>query len=117
MGYGNLPNPLHADFTPYDRFRVHFVGINGTLNFNILAFTSTSWLQFGCNLAPTFVPTTVDLPFANGVGPGVTWSSIDTMDFIFQSSGEGGQDFAISLLELVPAGTAPGDVTCGPIGK
>jgi hypothetical protein len=117
MYYGSAVTgtPLHLDVTAYDRFRIHFAGINGILNFNILAFTGSAYSQWGCNLSPTFTATTVDMPFANAVVGGAQFSSLDSLDFIFQSQGEG-NDFGVTQIEFVPAGTPPADVTCGPIG-
>ena len=116
MGYGQAVNgtPLHLDVSAYDRFRIHFFGINGIVNFNILAYSGAAYSQWGCNLLPTFQPTVVDLPFANANPAGASVTSLDSFDFIFQSQGQG-IDFGVTEIEFVPAGTPPGDVTCPPI--
>jgi hypothetical protein len=124
LGSGSPPS-LHANFSPYDRFRVIFIGVAGGTDFNILAFNSPSFVytQWACDILNTFSPhTVVDFPFANGTPAGhtsgVNFADISGLIFEFENYGiYSSMQFGISKIELVPAGTPPGDITCPPIGK
>jgi hypothetical protein len=111
LGYGDGA-PMNADLSSADRIRVNFLGLTGTLNFNIQMFTGTSWGQNGCNLPGSTVPFTVELPFTGFVGPGFDKSHVNFINLIFQSSSQiGGINFAIASTEAVNGGQ-PGAIVC-----
>jgi len=126
LNYGSARGPgsasFHANFTGYDRFRVHFIGISAGIDMNILAYTGAAYTQWGCNIPGLLVPTVVDFPFVNGSpglagsGGGANLAALDGL--LFESENESVQASAlgISLIEIVPAGTPAGDITCPPIG-
>jgi len=111
LQYGTANQSLHADLTPYNRFRLHFFGIAGTLNFNIEAYTGTTYSQWSCNLNPASGPILVDFPFADAGGSGANLAAIDQLNFIFQAAGDA-VETGLTEIEFVPASAPPGDVTC-----
>jgi hypothetical protein len=103
---------MNADLSSADRLRVYFLGLTGTLNFNIQMFTGTSWGQNGCNLPGSTVPFTVELPFTGFAGPGFDKSQVNYINLIFQDgSAIGGINFAIASVEAVNGGQA-GAIVC-----
>jgi hypothetical protein len=111
MGYGSGA-PMNADLSSADRLRVYFLGLTGTLNFNIQMFTGTSWGPNGCNLPGSTVPFTVELPFTGFAGPGFDKSQVNYINLIFQDgSAIGGINFAIASVEAVNGGQA-GAIVC-----
>lgn len=111
MAYGWGSTRMNVDFTPYDRIRVTFMGLSQPLNFNIQAFTGTTWAQNGCNVAELNRPFSIDFPFSGfsvSVPASFNWASINYMDFIFQSgSAIGSVDIGISSIVLTNSTTVP----------
>lgn len=111
VGYGYGP-AMDIDFSSTDRLRVTFAGLAQELNFNVQIFTGTSWGQNGCNLSPSTVPFTVELPYAGFAGPGFDPKNVNFIDFIFQTgSAIGGDSLAISSFHAVNGGQA-GAIVC-----
>ncbi len=110
--------PLQLNLGQYDRFRVNFDGSDLFVNFNILVFTPSGWLQSGCNLAASTNPVSIDFPFADFLGPGtLDFTNINAIDFIFQtSSAIGANDFAVTSFEAIPNAAPAAQITCHGIG-
>ncbi len=108
--------PLGANLSAStDRFRLTFAGINGALNFNILAYTGTAHEQNGCNIAANpFSQTIIELKYSDFTvqGPPISFAQVDDLDFIFQTNK--GTDWAVTRIEAVN-GTIAGAQPCGPI--
>jgi hypothetical protein len=121
MTYGYNISPkkqLKLDLTPYDRFRATFAGFNGFDDFVTQAYSGTDLgavSEWACDVPATVATFTVDMPFANAVG-NADLSKVTALAYVFQSSGQGGQDFGLTKLEAVTADTPPGDVTYAPMG-
>ena len=120
--YGYYEDPkkqLHnLDLTPYDRIRATFVSVNGDLDYVFQAF-NTDFLQneeWACDVPASTTQLLVDMPLANGEGD-LDFTKVAALAAEVESSGQGGQDFALAKLEFVPASAPPGDVTCPPIGE
>ena len=111
MDYGNSVNkPLNVDFTQYDRFRVHFLALEGDQDIVLETFSAKGNGEWGCSLASSpYHPVVVDMPFANS--PGADLSKVTELGVISQG-GAYGYNTGISLIEVVKAGTPPADVTC-----
>jgi hypothetical protein len=111
MGYGWGSTPMNVNFTPYDRIRVIFKGLSQPLNFNIQAFTGTTWAQNGCNVGELNRPFSIDFPFTGfsiSVPATFSWASINYLNFIFQSgSAIGSVDLGISSIVLTNSTTTP----------
>lgn len=136
LAYGVNTNfvstPLNYFPTGCDRFRVSFDSASQILNFNILVFYDTPFAhhaQDGINLDPSpyNLPFCVDFLFANFL-PGIPNDTADfpgkgiqALDFIFQTgSAVGGNEFAITRLEILDANTAaqkPCAVVAPPLGQ
>jgi hypothetical protein len=111
VGYG-FGAPMDKDLGSADRIRITFLGLNGTMNFNLQIFTGTSYGQNGCNLAASTVPLTVELPYSGFVGPGFDKSHVNLLNFIFQNGNViGGINFAIGSIQAVNGGK-PGAIVC-----
>ena len=110
--------PLQLNLGSYDRFRVNFDGTDLFVNFNILVFTPSGWLQSGCNLAASTNSVSIDFPFADFLGPGtLDFTNINAIDFIFQtSSAIGANDFAVTSFEAIPNAAPAAQITCHGIG-
>jgi hypothetical protein len=123
MSYGYSENPkklLHnVNLTPYDRIRLTFSGVNGTVDFvfeiwsNIGGtFTGEDW---NCDLAPSTQSNwpatefTVDLPFNEVSGP-VDFTDVKSLYVVLESAGQGGQGYGLEKIEAVSGGTA--DMVC-----
>ena len=113
---GSNGKALNANFTPYDRFRVHFLGVSSGLNFGIEASTGTGLTLWACNFSQAATAFTADFPLANGASAngGANLASVGGLLFQFQGAGVLGNDFGVSLIEMVTPGTPPADTTCGP---
>jgi hypothetical protein len=114
MAYGNYVNkPLKVDLRPYDRFRVHFLALDGDQDIVLQTFpagTPAGEGEWGCSLASSpYHPVVVDLPFANS--PGAVFASISEIAVISQG-GAYGYETGISSIEVVKKGTPPADITC-----
>jgi hypothetical protein len=118
MNYGTAAGPtgksLHANFSGYDRFRVHFIGVSGGIDMTILAYTGTGYTEWGCNIPGVLVPTVVDYPFANGSGSGANLAALDGLVFQSENASAQASTLGISRIEVVPAGTPAADITCPP---
>ncbi len=117
LQYGTF-TPLQLNLGAYDRFRVKFDASDLIVNFNIVVFTPSGWLQTGCNLSASTNSVSIDFPFADFIGPAnPDFTNINAIDFIFQSgSAMGTNNFAITSLEAVPPAAPPADVTCHGLG-
>jgi hypothetical protein len=119
--YGYYEDPgkqLHnLDLTQYDRIRATFLSVNGYLDYVFQAFNTdfTHNDEWACDVPESTTLLVVDMPLANGRGD-LDFTNVAALTAEVESSGQGGQDFAIAKLELVPASAPPGDVTCPPIG-
>lgn len=113
---GSNGKALNANFTPYDRIRVHFLGVSSGLNFVIEASTGIGLTEWACNFGQSGTAFTADFPLANGasVNGGANLASVGGLLFQFQGAGVLGNDVGISLIEMVTPGTPPADITCGP---
>ena len=90
--------PMSADLSPYSVIRVNFQGLSGPLNFNLEAWTGSTYAVNACNLGANMNPFSVEFPisgFSQGSTP-VTWSDINTLLFIYQLDGV---SFGISSIE------------------
>jgi hypothetical protein len=116
INYGNYVNkPLNVNLTPYDRFRVHFLALDGDQDIVIQTFAPGGDGQWGCSLAASpYHPVVVDMPFVNS--PGASFSGISQISVISQG-GAYGYETGIGLIEVVKKGTPNGDVTCAPISN
>ncbi len=103
MGYG-YQNPLHADFTAYQKIRVNFSGLSQPLNFNIQPHSGSGgpYAQGGCNIQPYAGAFAVELPLDKFVQTqGFTFTDVVNMDFIFQDGSViGAVSFGITSIEL-----------------
>lgn len=122
LGYG-FPTPLSLNLSStYDRLRVSFDGIDQTLNFNIIVFSTGGSLhsQIGCNLVDPGNGTafTVDFPFADftpgGGTPGADFSNVTQMvlEFGVAEDFPFGEDFAVTSFQAIPTGAPAADITC-----
>ncbi len=114
ISYGNyVLKPLNVDLTPYDRFRVHFLALDGDQDLVMQTFPSVTPAgegEWGCSLPSSpYYPVVVDLPFANS--PGAALSSVSEIGVVSQG-GAYGYEVGISYIEVVKAGTPPADITC-----
>jgi hypothetical protein len=114
MEYGNYVNkPLNIDLRPYDRFRVHFLALEGDQDLVMQTFPSVTPAgegEWGCSLVSSpYHAVVVDLPFANS--PGAVLSSVSEIAVISQG-GAYGYETGISYIEVVKKGTPPAAVTC-----
>jgi hypothetical protein len=122
MSWGYSSDPKHqlkphVDLTPYDRIRASFLSVNGNVDYVFDAFNAdtNNFDEWACDVPASQVPITVDMPFANGEGT-LDFSNVAALYAEFESFNQGGQDFAITSLQFMPAGTPPADVTCPPVG-
>jgi hypothetical protein len=114
INYGNyVLKPLNVDLRPYDRFRVHFLALDGDQDIVIQTFPSVEPSgegQWGCSLPSSpYHPVVVDLPFANS--PGAVLYPVSQISIISQG-GAYGYEVGISYIELVKKGTPKADITC-----
>jgi hypothetical protein len=114
LSWGNsVTSPLNVSLSAYDRFRVHFLALDGDQNIVMETFSAAGDGEWGCALASSpYRPVVVDMPFANA--PGADLSKVTEIGLVSQG-GAYGYDTAITLIEVVKAGTPPADVTCPPI--
>ena len=119
--YGYYQDPKKQikdlDMTQYDRIRATFIGLNGDIDYVFQAFSGdfTTNEEWACDVPTSRFQIVVDMPIANGEGD-VDFAHVRALSAEMESSGQGGQDFALAKLELVPASTPPGDITCPPVG-
>jgi hypothetical protein len=109
----NVVTPLHANLTPYDRFRVTFDIADGTLNFNMQIRGSNGGLsQLGINTpgaistgSPTGHTFCVEFPFEDFVSfaPAPNLDDVSIIDLLIlgNSGGMFGTDYAILRVEAV----------------
>lgn len=116
--YG-VATPLHLNLSgSYDRLRVNFDGIDQVLNFNILAFSDGGYNQTACNLLPSTNPVSVDFPLIDFANSGGDFTDVTRLLFEFQSgSAIGGNDWAVTSFEALPASAPPADVVCHGFGS
>jgi hypothetical protein len=111
MGYG-FGVPMDQDLSSADRIQIHFLGLTQVLNFNLQIFTGSSWGQNGCNLLPSTVPFTVELPYTGFFGTGFDKAHVNFLNFIFQNGSPiGGTNFAIASIKAVQGGET-GAIVC-----
>jgi hypothetical protein len=105
-------NPLNQNFCLYDRFRVHFEGITGGVNLNIVVFTNNGRgrAAMGINVPPTVGGNEVDVDFpfadfieAQPLPERPNWGDVDVIVLQPNSGGSarGGNDFAIRSFSVV----------------
>ncbi len=105
--------PLNANFSCYDRFRVHFAAADLPLNFNMQVRSTSSTAPYQCgqntqaNLTNGFI---ADFPFTCFVTndpnhPPVDWTHINLVDLLLgTASAIGANDYAIKKVELATGG-------------
>jgi hypothetical protein len=114
MEYGNyVDKPLNIDLRPYDRFRIHFLALEGDQDLVIQTFpagTPAGEGEWGCSLASSpYHAVVVDLPFANSAG--AVLYPVSEIAVISQG-GAYGYEVGISYIEVVKKGTPKADITC-----
>jgi hypothetical protein len=84
--------PLTLNLGAYGRFRINFIGLNGThgLNFNIVIYQSNGYVySAGQNVAPQSGPFYIDFPFSSFVSnnspQALDLSKVVLFDFVFQA--------------------------------
>jgi hypothetical protein len=109
--YGNyVDRPLNVDLRSYDRFRVHFLALDGDQDLVLQTFAAAGDGEWGCSLSSSpYYPVVVDFPFANS--PGAALFPVTEIALISQG-GAYGYEAGISYIEVVPAGTPQADITC-----
>jgi hypothetical protein len=107
----NVVTPLHANLTPYDRFRVSFDIADGSLNFNMQIRGSNGGLSgWGINTpgavstaSPTGHPFCVEFPFENfsGFPPAPNLDDVSYINLLINATSGGmyGTDYAITRVE------------------
>jgi hypothetical protein len=109
LQYGSGASPLKLNLSGYDRIRVMFSGLVGSLGFDVVAFQGSNLEAGSCSLGilPFPGPFAVDFPlnaFTLGSG-GVDFSDTALFDFILQNQGLGfGADLAITGIYAIPKG-------------
>jgi len=125
---GSATESVDLNLVPYDRFRVTFAGLIGTVDFafevadiagNLSAVTCFIGPFSGTNIDGSgFTITTVDIPQASLISPGtVDWSNIKLISMqLGSASAYGLSNFAITDLSAIMATDPAGTVTCPPGG-
>jgi hypothetical protein len=117
LQYGSGTSPLNLNLSGYDRIRVMFSGMSGSVDLDAVAFQGSNLEAGICSvgMAPFPGPFAVDYPlnaFVLGSG-GVDFSDTALFDFVLQNVGLGfGADLAITGIYAIPKGV----VTDGPAG-
>jgi hypothetical protein len=118
--------PLNLDLASnYTRIRLNFDGADGFVNLHIVIYTNGLYSTNGCNLADHIYgkPFSVDFlltDFTPGNdAAGADFSNLTQIALLLANSEgvHGGEDFAVTSVEAIPAGAPKADITCQGNGK
>ena len=121
LQYGSGASPLNLKLGGYDRIRVMFSGLVGSLGLDVVAVQGSNLEAGSCGLGVLSFPGpfAVDFPlnaFTLGSG-GVDFSDIALFDFILQSQGLGfGAGLGITGIYAIPTGVVTNGAAGTPSG-